>query len=370
MAKTSESKSKNQVPNPGLGAASESHASGIVDSIEKNRIILLSAIFAVFAIIAGFFVFKQLAAQRHLEAGRMFTEAAASKNIDALNKVIADFPGSIAAGNAVLTKADIFINQGKPEDASKLLDEMARDGANHPRHVQAFYMLANIYHKSGDFAKARANYNKVLELQPDAELSPITVIRLGDIELAEGNAEKARQKYEESFTKYPGSAFFATAERRIAQLKLGTPTEIERPKPPEEKKEPSTPAPAVGATPTAANAAAATTPAAKADEKGKADAKAKADEKGKADAKAKADENGKTDAKAKADEKGKADAKAKADENGKADAKGKADEKGKADAKAKADENGNADAKGKADEKGKADAKGKADEKGKADTKG
>ncbi len=263
MAKTSESKSENKVPLAGGSGVSESHASGIVDSIERNRIILLSSVLGIFGLIAGFFIFKHLADQRHLEAGMMFTEAASSKNIDGLNKVITDFGSSIAAGNAMLTKADIFINQGKPEDAINVLNEMVRYGVNHPRYVQTFYVLANIYHKSGDLAKAEENYNKVLELQPDAELSPITMIRLGDLELAKGNPEKARQKYEESFTKYPGSAFFATAERRIAQLKLGTPTEIERPKPPEEKKEPVALAPPAGAaTPAAPAVTPAKTPAA------------------------------------------------------------------------------------------------------------
>jgi tetratricopeptide (TPR) repeat protein len=286
MAKTSESKSENKAPHPGKGAVSESQASGIVDSIEKNRIILFGSVLGIFALIAGYLVLKQMASQRHIKAGQMFTEAAASKSIEGLDKVVIDFAGSIAAGNALLTKADLLINQSKSEDAMKVLNEVIKDFPDHPRYVQAFYMLANLYHKSGDFAKARENYAKVLEIQPDAELSPIATIRLGDIELSEGNAEKARQKYEESFTKFPGNAFFATAERRITQLKLGKPTEIERPKPPEEKKEAAVPAPAT-TTPEAAKGE-----KGKSEEKGKADAKGKAEEKGKADAKGKAEAKG------------------------------------------------------------------------------
>lgn len=257
MAKKPESNIDTKSVDVDLDAVSDSHAPGIVDTLEKNRVIVFSSAIILLLLLGGYLVTKQLGVQRHLKAGQMFTAAAAARSIEDLDKVVAEFSGSVSAGNALLTKADIQIDQGKAEDAIKTLNTMAKDFVGHPRHAQAYFMLGNAYHKSGDYAKARENYNEVLKIQEDGELSPITVIRLGDLELAEGKAEMARQKYEESFTKYPGNPFFSTAENRIAQLKVAQPTEIDPPKPPEPEKKVEAPAP---------------TPAADAAEKPKAEA--------------------------------------------------------------------------------------------------
>ena len=214
----------------------ESHADGIVDAIEKNRMMILFGAGAVLAILFGVIIIKQIAKQKHLEAGRAFTKAAAAKSIDALDKVIVDFPGSIAAGNAFLTKADIQIDQGNSQDAIQTLQEMTGKSADHPRFAQACFMLANVYHKADDFARAKEHYEKVLSIQPDGELTPISRIRLGDLALAQGDSAKAEQHYQESFNIHPGNPFAQTAQRRIAKLSIGTPPEIDRPEPPKEEK--------------------------------------------------------------------------------------------------------------------------------------
>ncbi|MDF1756434.1 MAG: tetratricopeptide repeat protein [Verrucomicrobiales bacterium] len=273
MAKKPESKLDTKPSDDGVEALAESHAPGIVDTIEKNRVILIGTAIALFCLLAFFLVGRQLGAQRHLEAGQMYTEAATARSIEGLDKVVSEFSGSISAGNALITKADIQIDQGKSQDAISTLNTVANEFVSHPRHVQAYYMLGNLYHKSGDYEKARENYSKVLEIQKDGEYSPITKIRLGDIELAEGNKDKARQHYEESFTLYPGNPFFDTAERRIAQLKLGNPPVVDPPAPPAEAKEEAAeaPKPAAPAATEEAVAPAAPKGGAKGSPKGKAD---------------------------------------------------------------------------------------------------
>ena len=225
-------------------ALSESHAAGIVDAIEKNRVVVITSAIVLTVILCFVLVGKQLGKQKHLNAGLAFTKAATARNIEALDKVVADYPGTVSAGNALISKADIQIDQGYPKDAIATLESMVGSYMSHPRYAQVFYMLGNIYHKSGDTEKARQYYEKVIELQSDGELTPISRIRLGDLALAEGDLEKAEQRYEESYTIHPGNPFVPTAENRIAQLKVGVPPEIERPKPPEpEKKEGESKAP-------------------------------------------------------------------------------------------------------------------------------
>lgn len=222
----------------------ESHAAGVVDAIEKNRVLVISSAVILLAILAFVLVGKQLGQQKHIKAGMAYTKAATSRNIESLDKVVANYPGSVSAGNAILSKADLQVDQGYTKDAIATLESMVGSYITHPRYAQVFYMLGNIYHKSGEMEKARQNYEKVVEVQADGELTPITRIRLGDLAFAEGDLEKAEQLYEESYTIHPGNPFVPTAENRIAQLKVGSPPKIDRPKPPEpEKKEEEKPTP-------------------------------------------------------------------------------------------------------------------------------
>jgi predicted negative regulator of RcsB-dependent stress response len=245
MSKKHKTKTEEETPtDEQTEVVSESHAAGVVDAIEKNRVLVISSAVVLLAILAFVLVGKQLGQQKHLNAGMAFTKAATSRNVESLDKVVADYPGSISAGNAILSKADVQIDQGKPKDAISTLETMVGSYMTHPRYAQVFYMLGNIYHKSGDKEKARENYEKVIEVQQDGELTPITRIRLGDLAFAGGDLEKAEQLYEESYTIHPGNPFVPTAENRIAQLKVGSPSEIDRPKPPEpKKKEEEKPAP-------------------------------------------------------------------------------------------------------------------------------
>jgi len=233
MAKKPDTKTQNKPSTEDLEETHERDADSIVQAIEKNRVILIGGAIAVLVIGGFILIQKQLGKQRHLEASLQFTEAATARNIEALDKVVSTYQGTVSAGNALLAKADILIDQGKSQDAITALDKMAADFVDHPRHAQAYYMLANIYHKAEDYEKASSNYNKVIQIQTDAELTPISRIRLGDIALAQGDPEKARQNYEESYVKYPGNPFVTTAERRIALLKIGNPPLVDPPKKPE-----------------------------------------------------------------------------------------------------------------------------------------
>lgn len=211
-----------------MEAVAESEANGIIDQIEKNRFILISAAVVIFGLICLYVVGKQIGKDRHIEAGQAYTTAASKKSIEELDKVIAEYKGSNPAGNALLTKATIEIDAGKAADAEATLTTMANEYTQHPRHPQAYFMLGNLYQDQGNSEKAESSYQKVLELQSDGELTPISMIRLGDLELAKGNSEKASQHYNDCMS-LGGNPFFGLAERRLKQINLTMPTEIDRP---------------------------------------------------------------------------------------------------------------------------------------------
>jgi predicted negative regulator of RcsB-dependent stress response len=238
-----------------LDALSASEAPGVVDAIERNRTKILAGITIGAIVLCGVLVTGQLKKQKHLEASAAYTAAAGKADIAALDAVVVNFPGSIGAGNALLKKADLQVDQGKPEDARATLERFTAEFASHPRHPQGLFALANLFHVAGDREKAKAHYEKVIAAQKDGELTPLARIRLGDLALEAGDTKAADQLYQESYTLHPGNPFFEYAEEKIALLKVGNPPEVAKPAPPAPPAEPKADAPKPAATTPAAPAA-------------------------------------------------------------------------------------------------------------------
>jgi predicted negative regulator of RcsB-dependent stress response len=221
-----------------LDALSASEAPGVVDAIERNRTKILAGITIGAIVLCGVLVTGQLKKQKHLEASAAYTAAAGKADIAALDAVVVNFPGSIGAGNALLKKADLQVDQGKPEDARATLERFTAEFASHPRHPQGLFALANLFHVAGDREKAKAHYEKVIAAQKDGELTPLARIRLGDLALEAGDTKAADQFYQESYTLHPGNPFFEYAEKKISLLKVGNPPEVAKPAPPAPPAEP------------------------------------------------------------------------------------------------------------------------------------
>ncbi len=297
-------------------AMAESQASEVMSAIDKNRSMILALVALVVLGVMAVLVLNQLKKNKHKEAGQAFSEAVAKNDIAALDGVVVNHAGSVGAGNALLSKAELQIDQGKAQDAQATLEKFTGEYADHPRAAQGLFALANLHHVAGAGEKAKSYYEETIAAQEDGELTPLSRIRLGDLALEAGDKDAADQHYQDSYIKHPGNPFFAMAEEKLALMKLGTPPVVDAPKPPppppaEPEKKAEEPKPAPAAKPAAAKPTDAPKPG-NAD-KPKAPAKPKADGGKKAPAKAKAKAGN-------AIEKGKAKAKAaakKAGETGK-----------------------------------------------------
>lgn len=261
MADASQTPHESEDPR-NLDALSASEAPGVVDAIERNRTKIL-AVIAIGAIaLCGILIAAQVKKQKHLAASEAYTSAAGKADIAALDAVVVNFPGSVGAGNALLRKADLQIDQGKSEDARATLERFTGEFAGHPRHPQGLFALANLFHVAGDRENAKVHYEKVIDAQPDGELTPLARIRLGDLALEAGDAKVADQRYQESYTLHPGNPFFEYAEEKIALLKVGNPPEVAKPAPPKPPLPPATPKADAPKSGTAKPAPAPATPAA------------------------------------------------------------------------------------------------------------
>jgi tetratricopeptide (TPR) repeat protein len=258
-------------------ALAASDAAKVMDSFEQNRNKILIGFALATIIICAVLISGQLKRQKHLDAARAYSAALEKKEVASFDAVIIEHPGSLAAGNAMISKAELLSDQGKPEDARSTLETFVSDYSEHPRHAQGLFALGNLYHVSGDREKAADFYQQSIDAAPDAEMTPLARIRLGDLALEAGDMDAADQRYQESFTLHPGNRFIDYAEEKIALLKVGNPPAVKRPAPEPEPK-PEEPAPKAQGKGGKQNA-------------GKAKAAAKA--KSKAPAKAKGPGNGK-----------------------------------------------------------------------------
>lgn len=319
-------------PADDMEALSASDAAKVMDSLERNRNKILAGVALVAIAAGGYLVATQLKKQAHLDAARAYSAALGKSEIAAFDAVIVEHGGSIAAGNALLSKAELQSDQGKPEDARATLETFLADYPKHPRFAQGLFALANLYHVSGDREEAESYYQQTIDAQADGELTPLARIRLGDLALEAGDKDAAEQRYQESFALHPGNPFVGYAEEKIALLTVGNPPKVKRPEPepePEPTAEEASSTPAPAGTETSAPAPAATeTPAPAATETPAPAVPAAPQEPsgGKAPAKGKAKTDEAPKGKAKSPAKGENAGKAKQNP---APAKGKAKEKGK-----------------------------------------
>jgi tetratricopeptide (TPR) repeat protein len=255
MAESPQKPTEDQEPRnlDALGAVAVSEAGGVVDAIDRHRTKILAAIALSAVALCVILVAGQLKKQKHLDASEAFTSAATKGDLAALDAILIEYPGSIPAGNALLSKAELQVDQGKSQDAKATLERFIAEFGSHPRYAQGLFALANLSHVAGDAATAKTFYEKTIAAQPDGELTPLARIRLGDLALESGDSKLADQLYQESFTLHPGNPFFEFAQEKIALLKVGNPPQVDRPAPkpepaPEAAAAPATPGPAPEAT--------------------------------------------------------------------------------------------------------------------------
>ena len=180
--------------------------------------------------------------QAALEAALASTQA---KNIIDCDQVIEKYKGSVAGGNALLTKAKLEWADNKKDSAVKTLRDFKAGYSSHPFYLQGVIALASRLESLGgnDAKEAQGLYEDIVKNHKDSELAGLAELRLGDLLWAAGKEDEAKKIYEELPRKFPGQ-FFDEGEKRRTWIAAGLPTkEVDAPKVPDALK---APAPAAG----------------------------------------------------------------------------------------------------------------------------
>lgn len=228
-------KPQHPASNPVPVAETTEEISDVISQLETHKKTVIVAIVGAAILLSLVIIFRGLSSEKHLAAAEAYSQAANSLNIEELDQVIADYPQSIAAGNALLTKSELQLTSGKSEDARISLLAFVEKYGTHPRYSQGLFAMGNLFQVGGDNDKAAKYYAQLLKEDPKSDLAPFAMIRQGDLLLAAGKTDEARQKYESIMPAYRGTSFFERIEEKIKLLKVEELPVVDAPKKPAPK---------------------------------------------------------------------------------------------------------------------------------------
>ncbi len=116
--------------------------------------------------------------------------------------------------------ADLKELQGKDTEAITLLNDILTEHKGEAIEDEALLKIGGIYEKIGDFEKAVANYNKLVEFYGEDILADDAHYRLAKLfEDHLGDPVKAKQEYETLIFHFEDSIFFVEARKRYRMLR-------------------------------------------------------------------------------------------------------------------------------------------------------
>jgi len=194
-------------------------------------------IIVVVAIIA-FGVIKHQNTLKANEAAEAFTGA---KTVEDCDLVISRYPGSNAAANALLLKADLLWDQNKKSSAVEALKEFTTKDASNPLAVFALLGLGSKLDAMGENKEAQAIFERITNEFASSEAAPLAQVRLGDLLWAQGKADDAKKAYEELAVKFPDMPGFQTiSQNRLGWIAASLPTkEVDAPPTPKVEPKPA-----------------------------------------------------------------------------------------------------------------------------------
>jgi predicted negative regulator of RcsB-dependent stress response len=219
-------------------------ATGMEKFLEDNaRKLVWLFIIAVVAIIA-FGVIKHQNTLKANEAAEAFTGA---KTVEDCDLVISRYPGSNAAANALLLKADLLWDQNKKSSAVEALREFTTKDASNPLAVFALLGLGSKLDAMGETKEAKAIFERITNEFASSEAAPLAQVRLGDLLWAQGKADEAKKAYEELAVKFPDMPGFQTiSQNRLGWIAASLPTkEVDAPPAPKVEPKPAAAVPSM-----------------------------------------------------------------------------------------------------------------------------
>lgn len=197
--------------------------------LDRNQKNLIFLCIAVAVGVAAFLVYQGVATSHERSAGASLCQA---DDLASLQALVTEYPSTAAAGTAKVALAERQWEENQQPAAIETLKAFIADNPKHPAIPNAKVSLAAKLKFNGKDAEATALFKELAEDPESSYLAPYSFIALGDLAKAAGHADEAESFYLKAKIVVPGNAFSATADQRLANIKVKAPLEIAPPPPP------------------------------------------------------------------------------------------------------------------------------------------
>jgi len=190
----------------------------------QMKVILLAVVLIIAAIIAV--VYRGIEQSAEEEAGRLLVSAAATSELQGLVK---NHEGTAAAQSAKVLLAEDQWSDGLKDEAVATLREFLETESAHPALPTAQASLAAKLRAQGQLEESKELFTKVAENPNANHLAAFAWISLGDMAVAESDADSARTAYETVGQDFPGSTYSGEAQKRLLLMAAEKPEAIVAP---------------------------------------------------------------------------------------------------------------------------------------------
>jgi len=180
----------------------------------RSKILLFSGLLVVALATWGISEWTRL--RKLTGAQQLFT---AAKSADDYRKVIAEYPGTLAAGSAHLLLAEQLRKDGKLDESSALLRTFTEKYPEHSLLSGAWTSLAANQEALGKADEALATYQKVSTSYAGSFSAPVALMAQARLLKSAGKTEEAARIYEQVTTRYPDNIVAQQAAQENRQLK-------------------------------------------------------------------------------------------------------------------------------------------------------
>ena len=180
----------------------------------RQKVVLFAVLFA--AALAIYFVSEFLQTRKRQHSAQALAQAADAAG---WRKVMADFSGTAAAGDAHLLLAEQLRKEGKLDEAVTTLRSFIDQYPQHPLLSGGWTSLAATLEAQGKADEALSTYQKVSASHATSFSAPVALLAQGRIYKEKGKADEARRIFEQVTTQFPETAFAQLATRESSQLK-------------------------------------------------------------------------------------------------------------------------------------------------------
>jgi tetratricopeptide (TPR) repeat protein len=186
--------------------------------LHGKKIVIASLVALLVLIVFGAYIGWQTLQSTKAEAAYGL-----ATNVEGWQKVVDGFPGSIAAGNALLRIAAQQSSDGHYPDADKTYQRFVREYPKHPFAVNGLMGLATNAEAENKPDEAIKDYAEIAAKYGTTYLAPMALLSQARLTEGKGQLKEARQLYEMVVQRYPQSVIAQIASVEASRLsdKLG-----------------------------------------------------------------------------------------------------------------------------------------------------